>query len=143
MDTEKNQFPKYDGRPYETEDVEVAPVLRFGVGMAIAVIFSFLVSIPILQWIEPERPQTTISDRSEAQQRVLPTEPRLQVDPVKDWQEFAKREEAKVTTYKWVDLSTGRAQIPVEAAKRVVLKKGLPKPPAPTNPSSAETAPTK
>lgn len=142
MDTEKNQFPKYDGRPYETEDVEIAPVLTFGVGMAITIIFAFWVAIPILQWIEPERPPTVISELPQAFQRQLPPEPRLQADPMKDWREFAQQEEAKVTTYKWVDLSTGRAQVPVEVAKEIVLKKGLPKPPATANPTGAENAPT-
>lgn len=141
MDTEKNQFPKYDGRPYETQDVELSPTLKFGVILAVAVIFSFLISIPIYWWIVPERPPTVASERPEAMQRVLPPEPRLQADPVKDWKEFAAQEEAKINTYKWVDLNTGKAQIPVERAKELAIEKGLPQstvagsPPQPANQS--------
>jgi hypothetical protein len=128
MDTEKTPFPKYDGRPYETQDVELKPVIKFAVIMAAVVIASFLVSIPIYWWIEPERAPTIHSERPEAMQRVLPPEPRVQANPVKDWEEFAKQEEAKVKTYKWVDMNTGKAQIPVERAKEIALEKGLPKP---------------
>lgn len=128
MDTEKTRFPKYDGRSYETQDVELRPVIKFGAFLAIAVILSFIVSIWIHRLIVPERPTKINSERPEAMQRVLPPEPRLQADPLKDWKEFAAKEEAKINSYKWVDLNTGKAQIPVERAKEIVLKKGLPQP---------------
>lgn len=53
----------------------------------------------------------------------------LQADPAGDMAKYAKEEEAAVSSYAWVDRSSGVAQIPVERALEIVAERGLPVPP--------------
>lgn len=62
---------------------------------------------------------------------VTPLEPRLQVDPNRDLEEFRRHEEALLTSYGWVDRDKGIVHIPIDEALAKVAREGIPDWPAP------------
>jgi len=55
-----------------------------------------------------------------------PPFPRLQISPAEDLKAFREREEAKLTSYGWVDKENGIVRIPIERAMGLLLERGLP-----------------
>jgi hypothetical protein len=56
----------------------------------------------------------------------VPPEPRLQTNPRGDLQELRTHEDTVLSTYGWVDKGTGVVRIPIDAAMRLTLQRGLP-----------------
>jgi hypothetical protein len=52
----------------------------------------------------------------------VPPEPRLQVNPAEDFQEYLKREEEILKTYGWVSREQGQVHIPIERAMEMVVE---------------------
>ena len=66
------------------------------------------------------------------QQSEVPPLPRLQVFPVRHWQDFRTAEQERLETYGWMDRSTGAVHIPIERAIDLTAERGVaPLPPAP------------
>ena len=61
----------------------------------------------------------------EANAPVIPPEPRLQENPVKDMEALREHEEAILESYGWVDRDAGIARIPIERAMDLMLDRGL------------------
>jgi hypothetical protein len=102
---------------YEREDLRL---MIIGV-LAIAT-FAFLVAIPLV--LRGAYHQTLADvDRRQA---VMPPAPRLQVDPRSDLQEFRADEEARLTSYGWVDRGKGIVHIPIARAMDEIAAKGIP-----------------
>jgi hypothetical protein len=76
-----------------------------------------------------ERPQDT-----------LPPAPRLQIHAVASWNAFRAAETARLSSYGWMDRSTGAVHVPVERAMELVLERGVgPLSPAPVAMPAAPT----
>lgn len=52
--------------------------------------------------------------------------PLLQIAPEIDLKEFRAREDAELSSYGWIDRTTGVVRIPVERAMELVAQRGLP-----------------
>jgi hypothetical protein len=65
----------------------------------------------------------------------------LQADPTADMKAFARKEEAALTSYAWVDRANGVAQVPVSRALELVAERGLPVPPPLPEAAAAPAAP--
>jgi hypothetical protein len=55
-----------------------------------------------------------------------PPEPRLQIDPRRDLADLRAREDEQLTSYGWVDKNAGIVRIPIDAAMKLTLERGLP-----------------
>jgi len=55
-----------------------------------------------------------------------PPAPRLQTDPVADWQALQATEEATLHTYSWADRAAGKVRIPIDRAMDLLAQRGLP-----------------
>lgn len=62
---------------------------------------------------------------------VTPPEPRLQVDPNRDLEEFRRHEQERLTSYGWVDRDKGIVHIPIDEALAKAAHEGIPDWPAP------------
>ncbi len=72
----------------------------------------------------------------------VPPLPRLQVQPVQHWKDFAAAERERLTTYGWMDRSTGAVHIPIDRAIDLIAERGVgPLPQAPMVVPGAATAP--
>ena len=66
------------------------------------------------------------------QQSEVPPLPRLQVYPVRHWQDFQTAERERLESYGWMDRSTGAVHIPIDHAIDLIAERGVaPLPPAP------------
>jgi hypothetical protein len=59
-------------------------------------------------------------------ERGLPPGPNLLTDEPGNLRTFRQREDAALTSYGWVDESTGVVRVPIDRAKALVLERGLP-----------------
>ena len=74
----------------------------------------------------------------------LPPPPRLQIHGVASWNAFRDAETARLSTYGWMDRTSGAVHVPVERAMDLVLERGvgpLPPGPVPAPPSAPPGAP--
>jgi hypothetical protein len=55
-----------------------------------------------------------------------PPAPRLQTDPVADWQALQATEEAALHSYSWADRGAGKVRIPIDRAIDLLAQRGLP-----------------
>jgi hypothetical protein len=53
-------------------------------------------------------------------------EPRLQLSPPADMAAFRAREEAELSTYGWVNKTSGIVRIPIQRAMEILAQRGLP-----------------
>ena len=68
----------------------------------------------------------------QARQDRIPPAPRLQVYPVRHWKDFEAAEASRLSSYGWMDRSTGVVHIPIERAMELIEQRGVgPLPPAP------------
>ena len=56
----------------------------------------------------------------------LPPEPRLQVAPPQELQTYKATEQARLSTYGWVNKQAGIVHIPIERAMQIIAQSGLP-----------------
>jgi hypothetical protein len=72
----------------------------------------------------------------------LPPPPRLQVYGTRHWEQIRSAEQARLSSYGWMDRSTGAVHIPVERAMELIAQRGVgPLPPAPAVIPAAEVTP--
>ena len=55
-----------------------------------------------------------------------PPEPRLQTDPRQDLADMRAKEDEVLGSYGWVDKNAGVVRIPIDAAMKLTLERGLP-----------------
>jgi hypothetical protein len=68
----------------------------------------------------------------ERPQDAIPPAPRLQIHPVANWREYRIAEDARLSSYGWMDRSAGAVHVPVDRAMEIVLQRGVgPLPPSP------------
>ena len=113
---------------HEETDVNVAAILRYGLGLvAIAVVIHIF-----LWWLlgayerQNERAQTQVFPMAAGQQNRLPPVPRFQQNPQQELQQLREKQKALLEGYGWVDKEAGVARIPIEEAMKLVVERGLP-----------------
>jgi hypothetical protein len=111
--------------PYEQRDLSVGRAVQFLILIFFTIIGSLIISYFVFLWVLPNQRADLPSVRPEALQRQLPPEPRVQGFPMRDWENFIAEETRKTTTYELVDETAGKARIPVERAKELILERGL------------------
>jgi hypothetical protein len=113
---------------HETTDVNIRAILGFGVGLiAVAAVVHLLIYVLFGYFNSREGVQAPADyPLAAAQGNREPPEPRLQIDPRKDLADLRAREDEQLTTYGWVDRNAGVVRIPIEAAMKLTLERGLP-----------------
>jgi hypothetical protein len=135
---DRGQPPRHEDVSFEGSDIETKVIYRYLLALAISVIATFVACIFI------ERTATNYSLQEETQMApsraiagsdysALPPEPRLQGisglhenDPQQDLRNMRKEARDANESYRWVDKSSGTAQIPVSEAMKIIAEKGLP-----------------
>ncbi len=117
---------RHDVSPgHETSDVGMGAVV-LGSGVLFALVFLAVVAM----WGMFEQLGATQASRGSsanpllAEQRRLPPEPRLQANPIEDLAELRNLEDSELTSYGWVDRSTGRVRIPIDNAMERLADSG-------------------
>ena len=146
MSTEHHNTQHSSGQPlrhsdvsFESKDINARTILKYLLGLAIAVALSFAVSVYVFRFATKQvvgsESRMTPSHRNVAP--TMPPEPRLQgvpghpTDPQLDLRNKIKADIEANHTLAYRDRQAGIAQIPVEDAMRIIVSKGLPAVPAP------------
>jgi hypothetical protein len=103
--------------------------LRYIVYFAVALLVGLAVVLAGATWVfktfikRDEREQVV---RSEVQPvQVGPREPRLQIDPEQENQQYLAEQRRTLSTFGWVDRGNGIARIPIDRAMDIVAQERL------------------
>jgi hypothetical protein len=102
---------------YERADVRLMII-----GVLAIVTFAFLVAVPL---VLRGAYHQTLSD-VDRRQAVTPPAPVLQVDPRSDLAAFRAEEDARLSSYGWIDRGKGVVHIPIARAMAEIAAKGIP-----------------
>jgi hypothetical protein len=157
---------------YERSDVDVAGVVYFLIGLAIACVLSYFIVRGLYAFLERhfEAEQTPVSPlvtNAPVDTRHLPQKyktdsqgadyekylnenfpaPQLETDERTQLNEIRLHEEDTLSTYDWLDQKAGTVRIPIDRAMDLLAQRGLPvrtqMPSAQSAQSQAEAAPAK
>ena len=111
----------------EKSDVDFVAINRFGIGLVLLCIFSFLLLTGVFKYFLAKENAAQKAHRNVGiDLPKLPPEPRLQATPVKDLAAYRAEEDAVLSSYGWVDKEKGVVRIPVERAIDILAQRGLP-----------------
>lgn len=113
---------------HETAEVRARPIAIFSIGLVIVVV---LVGLFLVWWFRvladrESRSSPPLSALEAAGRDRLPPAPRLQVEPLRDYQAFRTGEDSLLGNYGWVDPDSGLVRIPIESAMERLAGRGLP-----------------
>jgi hypothetical protein len=127
---------------YERQDIGVAPVLYFLLGLAVAGLLVYFVVNGIYSSLEKqsEAQQTSMSPlitKAPTDTRKLPTDyrnylqqnfpsPQLEIDERNQLDKIRIEEEQTLSTYDWIDQNAGTVRIPIDRAMDLLAQRGLP-----------------
>ncbi len=131
-------IPPHEEQPakgYETSDLSIRGIVKFGIGFAVFIIVSHLVMTAMFAVLQHDDKKT--EDAPLAGPRVevaMPiVGPQLEVSPSVNWEEMHAAEQRVLglppyedSGYAWVQPEKGIARIPIERAKELALQHGFP-----------------
>jgi hypothetical protein len=135
-DREKNVDVRYAQNPtvaHESSDVDIRHIIQFA-----SLLFLCLMLANFLLWVlygafEFRATKTEPKPSPLAAQRQsLPPEPRLQgapgheQTPLSELEKLREQENQMLNRFGWVDRKAGIVRLPIEKAKDILLKRGLP-----------------
>lgn len=145
MDTNK-PAPHSHGVKAEPDRVPTRVVVGFAIVTIVLCIVSGILMAAIFRGLErgaEKKDQKTIAAAGlERRPETVPPAPRLQVYAVRHWKDFQAAERERLSTYGWMDRSTGVVHVPIERAMDLIAVRGLgPLPAAPVAMPAAEATP--
>lgn len=136
------------GNDHERTDAHVGPLVQFIIAMTVICVASFYAMNLLLSWFKAHGNPMPGNERHPlADERVIPPEPRLEglqhpmpgvavrTEARDDGSRFLTqqslqglraKEAAQLDTYGWIDKQAQITHIPIEKAKALVVKQGLP-----------------
>jgi hypothetical protein len=126
MSEHGQQHERPPERDYADLDIPLGVILKFGIGLALLVVVTFWGAKHFLHGLS-----RTAADQDQpvsefALERVVPPEPRLQVDEQRTLEEQRALEQKTLETYGWVDKANGIVRIPMDRAIDLIAERGLP-----------------
>jgi hypothetical protein len=126
---------------YEHSDADVRSLLKFGAWLLVILIIVVISMKSMFFYFARSQklgpPASPFEDV-----RVLPPQPRLQVQPRVDLQAYCEDQMEQLNTYGWVDPHNEVVRIPVDRAMDLIVQRGLPARPAASTTSGAEPGAT-
>ena len=120
-----NPHTPHPGPGYETSDINVWAVGKFGLALVGITILSLALLFGLMKYFQSREASEVAKNIDPAQ--VFP-EPRLQQAPIPDLQKFRAQEDQVLHSYAWVDQSKGVVRIPIDRAIDILAQRGLPVP---------------
>jgi hypothetical protein len=111
---------------YELEDASPRVLAWFIGVVAILLVLAALISQGIFGALRATQNPPGVVAPNFQDARPLPPSPRLQPDPLLDFEEFRDAQQNALNSYGWVDQQRGIAHIPIDQAMEMLLKQGLP-----------------
>ena len=114
-------------RGYEQRDVSVGFFGKVILGFTLLTLVGMAVSLCFLNTVDKRHRATdTIPPPLAGTLPKQPPEPRLQVNPGEELQQYKAIEEAPLSRYEWIDTKNGIVRIPIDRAIELLAERGLP-----------------
>jgi hypothetical protein len=113
---------------HEESDVNIRAILGFGVALVVVAAVVHLLIYVLFGYFTSRENAKVPSEyplAAAAGDRV-PPEPRLQINPRQDLADLRAKEDELLGSYGWVDRNAGVVRIPIDAAMKLTLERGLP-----------------
>lgn len=101
-------------------------VAVLGLGIIALAALVLAVTAGLLCYFEHREASPALTRSPLAEPQPLPPEPRLQVAPSADLEELRAEEDARLSSYGWIDREQQVVHIPIDRAMDILLEKGLP-----------------
>ena len=129
---------------YERSDLDTFAVTKFGIGLAIGTLVAVFAMWGLFEYLLRHQNEALVElppSVIDARKGLLPPQPRLQTigdphDPIiargdlrsphVELNKFREDEAMQLESYAWIDPGKGVVRVPIDVAKDLVLKKGLP-----------------
>jgi hypothetical protein len=113
---------------HEHSDVNIRAILGFGAALfVVAAVVHVLIYLLFGYFDSRENAKVPAEYPLAATQgHREPPEPRLQTDPRQDLADLRAKEDEVLGSYGWVDKNAGLVRIPIDAAVKLTLERGLP-----------------
>ena|SRR6185295_1306189 len=113
---------------HEESDVNIRAIFGFGGALVAVAAVVFLLVYVLFGFFNAREGRSVPAEYplAAAQEDRLPPEPRLQTNPREDLSELRAKEDEILGSYGWVDKNAGVVRIPIDAAMKLTLERGLP-----------------
>ena len=113
---------------HEASDVNIRAILGFGAGLIVVATVVHLLIYGLFGYFNRRDGVQAPAEYplAAAQGHREPPEPRLQTDPRADLAALRAKEDEILSSYGWVDKNAGIVRIPIDAAMKLTLERGLP-----------------
>ena len=113
---------------HEESDVNILAIFGFGGALVAVAVVVYLLVYVLFGFLDGREGVSVPAEYplAAAQEHRVPPEPRLQEHPREDLSELRAKEDAVLGSYGWVDRNAGVVRIPIDAAMKLVLERGLP-----------------
>ncbi len=114
---------------HELTDVKVAPLLQFGVMLAVIVVLTMWGMLKAHDAMEAYFARSSAPAHPMQSSGGAPVGPRLQVNEARDYKIFRDAQQAQTvgdSAYAWIDQPADVVQVPIDRAMELVLQQGLP-----------------
>jgi hypothetical protein len=138
--------PKLPRGDYERRDIRAADVIYFLIGLAIAVVFAYLIAKGVFRYLDKhyetgQPPVSPLVNAAPSDTRRIPPQfgnnyekylqqdfpaPQLEINERTELNDIRLREEDTLSTYGWVDQKSGAVRIPIDRAMDLLVERGLP-----------------
>lgn len=116
--------PKISDPDYQDKDIGLKALTMCLVGIGVVIVISFL-SMKALYFSYEKNYAASQTSSMLVGERILPPQPRLQINEEEDLAAFNEKALAVLHAPRSVDPVTGMARVPIDEAKKIVLKRGL------------------
>jgi hypothetical protein len=113
---------------HEESDVDIRAILGFGAALIVVAAVVHLLSYVLFAYFSGREGVRVPAEYplAASQGHHEPPEPRLQTDPRQDLADMRAKEDEVLGSYGWVDRNAGVVRIPIDAAMKLTLERGLP-----------------
>jgi len=113
---------------HESSDVNIRGIFGFAAGLLVVAVVIHVLIYVLFGYFQRREDVKTVAEYplAAAQRDRQPPEPRLQTNPRQDLADLRANEEQQLTGYGWVDKNAGIVRIPIDAAMKLTLERGLP-----------------
>jgi hypothetical protein len=113
---------------HEESDVNIRAILGFGGALIVVAAVVHLLIYVLFGYFDGREGVKVPAEfpLAASQGHREPPEPRLQTDPRQDLADMRAKEDDVLGSYGWVDKNAGVVRIPIDAAMKLTLERGLP-----------------
>ena len=111
---------------HEHGDVNIRTVIVFGIAILVVIGLSAALMYGLFVVFEKQAVSRDPQASPFPATNNVPRGPGLLTNEPQHLQQFLREEQGKLSTYGWVNQSQGIAQVPIDAAKKLVVQHGLP-----------------